>query len=250
MRHTKIGKDTAALSFDSSVAAPVVKTRTEGTETYYDNFSLPVVGGLGLASLPTASLPASPPTGTQFYDSTLGYAVVYNGSAYVAVGGGASAQTRTIWIGATDFGLPASTGATLGEWDAFKYPALLFDATIDEFGTYLFMLPPDYTNDGNITAKIIWAEKTANSGKTFLVYVGLGGGEDGGTDGMEASQAVLLSSSNSTTQLNHTSVGYTWDLPYDNGHAVLEVERRASSGTDNAVGDLAILGIELTYTGT
>jgi len=86
MRHTKIGKDTAALSFDSSVTAPVVKTRLEGTEDYFENYALPVVGGLRLSNVATASLPAAPPEGTMLWDSTTEQICVWTGSAYWYLG--------------------------------------------------------------------------------------------------------------------------------------------------------------------
>jgi len=78
MRRVQLGDDANALSFAGTDASP--------TYTYNGNesFSVDTAGGLVLANVATASLPAAPATGTQFYDTTKAAPVTYDGSAYTA----------------------------------------------------------------------------------------------------------------------------------------------------------------------
>ena len=76
MRKFETGLDTTALAFTGDAQSPVVSNNG------YTNFGLNTDGGLTLANVATASLPAAPAEGTQFWDATLNKVVTWNGSSY------------------------------------------------------------------------------------------------------------------------------------------------------------------------
>ena len=191
MRHHNCGSDTKAMSFTTAQQKVKFEARDEGTETFYECFSLNKDGGIALANVATASLPAAPGTGTAFFDTDTASVKVWNGSAYIDLG----ASSAIDWKAGTETGF-----YSIG----IKDTCTALGMTISDTG-----LTIGGASSEDLTCDVIHANQLENSTDNFWTII-YGGVVSGGTiqlyGGSHATKAHDIKIGNDSAS------GCWWDL--------------------------------------
>lgn len=130
--------------------------------------------------------------------------------------------------------------------------ALLFDATADE--AVFFNFVANRYGSGNVTVELDWFADSATSGNVVLgASIGCITADTDTTDTTTkalGTEATVTDSHLGTTgkRLHRASVTITsLDSIAVNDRILLRIRRLGSSGSDTMTGDLALVGIRVTY---